>query len=56
VHDEADEDHSGVGVELLGDFAPTEADRRRVVEVVKETIDMTFLLYDGIHRRMEAMA
>ena len=56
VHDEADEDHSGVGVELLGDFAPTEADRRRVVEVVKEMIDMTFLLYDGIHRRMEALA
>lgn len=56
VHDEADEDHSGVGVELLGDFAPMEADRRRVVEVVKETIDMTFLLYDGIHRRMEALS
>jgi pyrroloquinoline quinone (PQQ) biosynthesis protein C len=56
VHDEADEDHSNVGVELLADFAPTDKDRERVVEVVHETIDMTFLLYDGIHKRMQALA
>lgn len=56
VHDEADEDHSGVGVELLEDFARTEAQRRRVIEVVNETIGMTFLLYDGIYRRMQALA
>jgi len=55
VHDEADEDHSGVGEELLADFAKTEEQRRRVIEVVKETIAMTFLLYDGIYKRVQAV-
>ncbi|MPZ35586.1 MAG: hypothetical protein GEV13_32265 [Rhodospirillales bacterium] len=56
VHDVADGDHSSIGEELLADFAPTETDRQIVLETVKETIDMTFLLYDGIHKRMRALA
>lgn len=56
VHDEADKDHSGIGVELLVEFAKTDADRERVIEVVHETIDMTFLLYDGTYKRMQAIA
>jgi hypothetical protein len=56
VHDVADGDHSSIGEELLADFAPTDADRELVVKTVKETIDMTFLLYDGMLKRMQAVA
>ena len=55
VHDVADEDHSGIGARLLSEFARTEGDRRLVVKVVQETVDMTFLLYDEIYRRAEAI-
>lgn len=56
IHDEADEDHSSVGEELLADFATTDAERRQVIKTVNETVDMTFLLYDGIYKRMKALA
>jgi pyrroloquinoline quinone (PQQ) biosynthesis protein C len=56
VHDVADGDHSSVGEELLADFAPTEDDRKLVLKTVAETIDMTFLLYDGMYKRMQALA
>lgn len=56
IHDAADEDHSSVGGELLADFAKTDAERRLVVKTVRETIDMTMLLYDGIYRRLQAIA
>jgi pyrroloquinoline-quinone synthase len=55
VHDVADEDHSGVGQELLSQFARTEADRRHVLDVVQETVDMTFLMYDDIYRSIKAV-
>jgi len=53
IHDEADGEHSSVGEELLADFAKTEDDRRLVVKTVRETVEMTFLLYDGILKRLE---
>ena len=56
VHDVADEDHSGVGKELLSEFANNDDDRERVLEIVQETVDMTFLLYDGMHKRIAALA
>ncbi len=55
IHDEADEDHSGVGEELLADFAKTDDERNLVIKTVQETVEMTFLLYDGILRRMQAI-
>ncbi len=55
IHDVADGEHSSVGKELLADFANTEALRKLVVKTVRETVDMTFLLYDGIYRRMQAI-
>jgi pyrroloquinoline quinone (PQQ) biosynthesis protein C len=54
IHDVADEDHSGIGKRLLDSFAKTEADRRKVLEIVRETLDMLFTMYDGIHREVEA--
>ena len=53
VHDVADEDHSGIGKELLDEFAATDDDRARVLEIVQRTVDMTFYLYDGIYRLVE---
>ena len=53
IHDEADGEHSSVGEELLADFAKSEEDRQLVVKTVRETVEMTFLLYDGILRRLE---
>jgi len=54
IHDSADEDHSSVGDELLADFAKTEQQRQLVIDTVKETVDMTMLLYDGIYKSMLA--
>lgn len=56
VHDEADEEHSDVGRKLLEEFAPTDADRKLAIKCVKEMIDMSFLLYDGIYRRMQNLS
>ncbi|MBM3510255.1 MAG: iron-containing redox enzyme family protein [Alphaproteobacteria bacterium] len=53
VHDVADEDHSGVGKELLEQFAKSDSDRQRVLEIVQETVDMTFLLYDDMYRSIK---
>ncbi|HTW88597.1 MAG TPA: iron-containing redox enzyme family protein [Candidatus Binataceae bacterium] len=55
VHDVADEEHSSIGDRLLNEFAPTEADRRRVIEVVEGTVGITFLLYDDIYSRLQAI-
>ncbi|MDA0261891.1 MAG: hypothetical protein O3A21_06835, partial [Proteobacteria bacterium] len=55
VHDVADEDHSGVGKELLEEFATTDADRERVLEIVQETVDMTFLFFDSIDERLKKL-
>jgi pyrroloquinoline-quinone synthase len=55
VHDVADGEHSSIGDRLLNEFAPTEADRRRVIEVVEGTVGITFLLYDDIYSRVQAI-
>ena len=56
VHDVADEDHSGIGKELLDEFAATDDDRARVLEIVQRTVDMTFYVYDDIYRLVETRA
>lgn len=55
VHDVADEDHSGIGAELLADFAPTERDRRKVLKTVAGTLKALLGMYDDIERRMAAI-
>lgn len=50
VHQTADEDHAGIGVKLLDEFARTEDDRRLVIRTVEDTIDMFNLMFDDIHR------
>jgi len=56
IHDVADSDHSSVGDELLADFAKTEADRRLVIKTVRETLEATRLLYNGILARVKQAA
>ena len=53
IHDVADGDHSSIGEELLADFAKTEADRRLVIKTVRETLEATQLLYNGILARVQ---
>ena len=56
VHDVADEDHSGIGRELLNEFAHDEADFEQVLKVVRETIDMMNLLTADTWRVMQEAA
>jgi len=56
VHDEADADHSNIGVELLDKFAPTEADRRAVIAAVRTSLNMHYMLYDAVYREMQKFA
>ena len=56
VHDVADEDHSGIGRELLDEFAHDEADFQLVLKVVRETIDMMNLLTADTWRVMQEAA
>jgi pyrroloquinoline-quinone synthase len=55
VHQTADKDHSGIGEELLGQFAKTDDDVRRVLRTVEETIDMMLLMYDDMYRLVKAI-
>jgi len=55
VHETADEDHTGIGKELLGEFAKSEDDTQRVLRTVEKTIDMMLLMYDDMYRRVEAV-
>ncbi|MSP51410.1 MAG: iron-containing redox enzyme family protein [Alphaproteobacteria bacterium] len=54
VHDVADEDHSGIGRELLEKFATSDGDRKRVLDIVQETVDIMFMLYDGMYHSIKA--
>ncbi|MEX0810211.1 MAG: iron-containing redox enzyme family protein [Dongiaceae bacterium] len=56
VHDVADGDHSSVGVELLGKFAPTESDRRLVLKTVEDYLGIEDLMYRGIYEEMQKAA
>jgi pyrroloquinoline-quinone synthase len=53
IHDVADSDHSSVGEDLLADFAKTEAERQLVIKTVRETLEATQMLYNGIHERIK---
>lgn len=55
VHDDADKEHSDIGRELLEQFAKTEDDLRLVVRTVRDTVDMSYLLYDDIFRRVQTI-
>jgi pyrroloquinoline quinone (PQQ) biosynthesis protein C len=53
VHDKADEDHSGVGMKLLSQFAKSEADLQLVLDTVQTTVDIMHLMYDDIWAHMQ---
>lgn len=55
VHDTADEDHSGIGKKLLGDFAKTQKELQLVVDTVDRTVDKMFDFYDDMYRQMRAV-
>ena len=56
VHDVADGDHSNIGKRLLDEFAPTQADRERVLKVVDAYKDVVFFMYEEIYKRVQAVA
>jgi pyrroloquinoline-quinone synthase len=55
VHEVADDDHSGIGRELLSEFANTEEDFQRVLQTVGECLDMMKLMYDSIYDTVKAV-
>jgi len=52
VHNEADADHSDIGVRLLGRFAKSEVDLDRAVKAATEMVLVSQVLFDAIHRRV----
>ena len=52
IHDVADKDHSGIGKDLLANFAKTPADGRLVIDTVNATLDRIFAFYDGMFEMM----
>lgn len=55
VHEEADTDHANIGVELLDEFARTEAEQNIVRNAVRESLMMRRLRDDGTHRAVLAV-
>ena len=56
IHDVADEDHSDIGRRILEDFATSENDLQRVLEVVTEMSSVMALKNDDIWRAMQDAA
>lgn len=52
IHDEADEDHSGTGREIVIQFAPGEEDRRLVIETVRAYLGIEETMQNQIYERM----
>ena len=55
VHDVADDDHSDIGRRLLDEYAPSQADRERVLKVVDAYKDVVFLMYEEIYKKVQAV-
>ena len=55
VHEEADEEHTSIGVRLLERFAERDEDLDLVVQAVQDMVDVHYVLYDGIWRRVQAI-
>jgi len=53
VHDSADEEHAGVGMKLLEQFATTQDDLQLVIDTVQTTVDVMHLMYDDIWTHMQ---
>ena len=50
IHDSADEEHSDVGVKLLDQYARTEEDRKLVIKIVRQMLEIQQLMYDDIYK------
>jgi len=55
VHDDADKEHKEIGQELLEQFAKTDEELRLVVRTVRDMVDVSYLLYDDIYRRVQSV-
>ena len=55
MHEEADEEHTSIGVRLLERFAERDDDLDLVVQCVQDMVDVHYVLYDGIWRRLQAI-
>ena len=56
VHDHADSEHSDIGRKLLSRFATTDEDMERVVTAVTQVVQVSQVLYDGIHECVKRAA
>lgn len=55
VHEEADKDHSSGALEFLERFAPTEAEIATVIRAVRDTVEISWLMYEDIWRCVQAV-
>lgn len=55
VHEEADEEHTSIGLRLLERFAERDDDLELVVKTVQDMVDVHYVFYDGIYRRVQAL-
>jgi len=55
VHEEADKDHSSGALEFLERFAGTDEDIDKVITAVRETVELSWFMYDDIWRCVQAV-
>jgi pyrroloquinoline quinone (PQQ) biosynthesis protein C len=56
VHEEADKDHSGGGLEFLQRFAPGEAEVAVVIRAVRDAVEVHWCMFEDIRHRVDAVA
>ncbi len=55
VHEEADEEHTSIGLRLLERFAENNEDLELVVKTVQDMVDVHYVFYDGVYKRVQAI-
>jgi pyrroloquinoline-quinone synthase len=55
VHEEADEEHTSIGLRLLERFAERDEDLELVVQTVQDMVDVHYVFFDGIYKRVQAI-
>jgi len=55
VHEEADKDHSSGALEFLQRFAVTDEDIDTVIRAVRDTVELSWLMYEDIWRCVQAV-
>jgi pyrroloquinoline-quinone synthase len=56
VHEVADSDHSSGALEFLQRFARTDAEVETVIRAVRDTVEVSWFMYEDIWRQVQAVA